>query len=642
MLWVELFIDKNHIIEDPDPSNLSSSPESLIIKTHQPTFDSVIFKPKNAWDNHHFSTYFNITSFKGKYYMYYRGNLPSANTNYHNENTCVLISDDGYTWTQPNVGIYSDDVVVKSQTAGKNKINTQGSRTNIPGNNNVVWKSDGISHNFYAFQNHQDPNTLYAIGGLNAASCNCCAKGIYLMSSNDGFHWEQGKRIVTPSNSLTQGYGTYYDSMNTVVWDNFRKHYRIFLRYNYNRGVRCIQTQTSTDLEKWISPDTLYYNISYPNPKTPRYYYMSNIWSHPNNGYFIGFPSGQSGDNRESQTIDLMVSRDGIHWDILENTWLGKTSVSPERMIPFVIESKSEDNYLLYVNDAKNTKVKMYKIRRDGFTSLATNIENKTISFKTHPIWLETTQLTLNYIIQSTGSLQLHINDDVTPILTLKGPVDTTKYEITLDQAYKSSYVQLQFRLTNAEIFSYSYHTNPDKITIHKYDSDSNKYTNIASSRDKSSSKDKIPKNKEIKNNENKEIKNKEIKNNENKEIFNKEIKSKEIKNKEKEEYIEKYEKDKNLELINKVLSDNPSTKIKYIYFDLIRSNSEPSERIYMSPKPIKQIINVKYSNHNNAERGDKKYGRTFQFTTIDIEDQLREVTLINNYRSNCIVEFTP
>jgi hypothetical protein len=622
MFWVELFIDKNHIIESNDS-------EDLIIRTHRPKFHSTIFKPKDSWDNYNFTTYFNITPFKGKYYMYYRGNLPVGNTSYHHENTCVLISEDGYTWTKPNVGIYKDSVVVKPRPSGKVMTDPK-SPSDDPKNksndskNNVIWKSDAISHNFYAFENHQDLDKLSAIGGLHAGSCNCCAKGIYLMSSTDAINWQQGKMILRHTNSLSQAYGTYYDSMNTVVWDTYRKQYRIFLRYNYERGVRDIQTQISTNLDEWISPETLYYKLLYKQKdSTPRCYYMSNIWAHPNNGYYIGFPSGQSGDFRESQTIDLMVSRDGVHWDVIERTWFGDLSVSPERMIPYVIPCEASNQFLLYVNDAKYTQVQMYTIRRDGFTSLATNKANVSISFKTHPIWLKSDELTFNYVIESSGSLTVFLNDeDSAPILDVKGPTDNSKHVVKLNTTTQTSkYIHLRFVMTNAEIFSYSFHTNPDKVTLHKYNRD--EYANVVSLHQKPPpppKKNKTPKVPTSTPDQSPSKTNKSVKN------LTDEARYVGI--------------DKNLETINKILAENPAQEIKYVYTDLCLQDPIGSERVFTSTKPIKKITKAQYSNYNSAEKGKPTFGRTFTFTTVDIDDQIKEITLINNFRANCIVEF--
>lgn len=632
MFWVELFIDKNHIIEETDintNTDTNKTDSKLQIRTHRPTYHSVIFKPKDAWDNHDFTTYFNITPFKGKYYMYYRGNLPTANTNYHNENTCVLVSEDGYKWTKPNLSIFLDSIVANPRPKGKSHDASQMNpdrkhKVSDAAKNNVVWKSDAICHNFYAFENRQNPNILNAIGGLNAASCHCCAKGIHLLSSEDGFNWKMDKIILTLSNSVSQGYGTHFDSLNTVVWDAYRKYYRTFLRFNYQRGIRDIQTQFSYDLKKWEDPSTLYYNILYEKKDMMlRCYYMSNIWAHPNNGYFIGFPSGQSGDYREQQTIDLMVSRDGVHWDVLEQTWLGELSVHPERMVPYVILDEVKNEYLLYVNDARTTQVKMYTLRRDGFTSLATSTPDTLVTFKTHEFWLNQDTITFNYKVEASGSLTIYLNDLPEPILDIKGPSDNSNHVIKCGGSVKGKQESwLKIKMMNAEIFSYSYHTDPEKVTVKAVDSDL--YHNIA-----------------MLNKSNNKNSKKAAKNKESKEVTKPQPAASTVILQTLSEVEAKYVGiDKNLEVINKVLAAYPTQEIKYVYTDLSPMHPEGSKRVYKCKKPVKQITKAEYANHNISENGSKTFGRIFMFTTLDIDDQSTVITLINNFRSNCIVEF--
>tara|TARA_R100001163_G_scaffold65832_1_gene65438 strand:+ start:4766 stop:6733 length:1968 start_codon:yes stop_codon:yes gene_type:complete len=654
MFWEELFIDKNLIAD-------SSNPEHYVLKIYQPEFKKLIFKPKDQWDKHNFTTYFNMAEFNGKVMIFYRGNLSTGNTNYHCENTCILVSTDGgLTFKKPNVNIFNDKDVGKSRPKSKKpkvKSNSKSSDKSIDksddkldnepnqSKNNVVWRMDGITHNFFVIQNRQDPKILNAIGGVVAGSCNCCGNGVYLMQSTDGFNWTKGKQIFHQKHSQKQGYGTLYDSMNVIAWDNYRQEYRSFMRYNYKRAVRCIQSLTTKDLSNWeFKTNKL---LKYRG-RDKRLYYIPSIASHPNNGCFIGFPSGQSADQRNSQKLDLIASRDGIHYDVLSTTWMNGLVSQPERMIPYILRSPDRQKCLLYFNDAKTTKLDLYTIRWNGFASISNQDSNQSW-FITKPFYLTKNDLSINYRINSeSGLLEMQVylleeegiekliisnkwlTSSKTPAIfntKISGLKDSVEQRFKLPAKIENNYVCIKFITKDVDLFSYNYHTLRDKV-LPNVIQDKSDYIDIRTSKDdisKKTIKELVQiKNKEIKK-ENKEIKK------ENKEIIkeNKEIK--------KESVID-YSHLKN---INGKLSKKPSNKINYIYYDLLKMGDEGSKRIKELDCVIKEIININYLDFHSAGGGsNKNYGRKFQFTAIDINNNKVVVKLINNSRSNCKVEF--
>ena len=616
MQWTELFIDKKCIIEASD---------NLAIKVHHPKLESTIFTPKDLWDKHNFTTYFNMVEFKNKLIMFYRGNLNTHNTSYHHENTCILISEDGgISWMKPKLKLFNDETV--SQPTPKAKKRNKPPPSDIKSNNynnNVICRGDGISHNFFAFNSQQDPDSLKAIGSLCAGSCSCCAKGVHLLESQDGINWKTGPVIFSNNTSIKQGYGTCFDSMNVVCWDNYRQLYRAFLRFNCRRGVRCIQTVTSPDLIKWSKSSLLHYK-----GKTSRLYYLSGIVAHPNNGYFYGFPSGQTGDRRETQAIDFMVSRDGIHWDVICEKWLGENSVSPERLVPKIIVSPDGKQNFFFVNDAKNTKVNRFSIRRDGFTSISTT-DGRDSKFFTTPIWITSPILILNYVIKGFMRVEIYFtssdshNPDILSgpgkiLLEVNGNDDEIFKNVNVPAEFLNRYVNLKFTIRCGEIFTYGFETERDKVVDHEFDisdyNNINSYNEVPTSIKKKKKKQQ-PQSPKVSKDPDQTLETKDPHTLETKDP-------------------------QTLENINASLAGRPTEKIKYLYTDLSISDPKPEERIYSFSRAIKKIISQKYSNYNPVERGPKTSGRRFEFTTLNVDDKEETIILINNSRANCTVTF--
>lgn len=623
MLWIEPFFNLDLIDSCSNWSDLKII--CMPLKHH-----SNIFKPTNKWDNNSWTTYFNVIQKNKKTYMYYRANLDTKRTDYHLENTCVLISDDGgYTFNQPQLKLFD----FHNNT-----------------NNNIIWKSDNaISHNFNSFYNFQT-NNLQAIGGCNAIcnKCRSCANGIYLLESEDGIHWKKNKVILSNTHSVSQGYTTLYDSMNTIVWDEFRNQYRAFLRFNHSRGVRCIQSCVTNDLHNWIKSELCHYKGNKNG-----YYYTPTVCSYGSNGYFLGFPCCQQNDNRNSQVIDLLFSRDGIHWDIIKNKWLDNNSVSPERMIPTILISKDNKENLIYINNAKNTSVDLYTIRKNGLVAI-TSSESKEIWFQTKPIYMSNNIFYINFQLFHKGYINLffyQVNNDMSIskfLLDQHIHIDNHNeidHKIILSNNVIHKYISIKFVIYDCNLYTFSYHTDKTKVILPSINT--SEYKNIkhlipkspSSNKNKPSKKQvKPPIEKPIEKSIEKPIE-KSIENH----IENKtEIKLKvKTKTKQKPKPITSSLDLSHLINLNQRLHNNALQKIQYLYFDLKISNSNPSQREFKFKKPVSEITNFKYSKFNPVGGGNTNtYGRTLIFTVIYTDKTKEEIVFINNHVSNCKVEF--
>lgn len=678
MFWVEPFFNLDLIAE----SSVNDNQPDLAIKLQPLKFHSTVFKPSSPWDNHQWTTYFNVVTHPktGKIFMYYRANLNINRTSYHHENTCVLVSEDGgYTFTQPELNLISypksqkfnpeglprskkdlpaPPTISKVSRHSKNKkkkhLNIRSKATNIISSqiipttavvsvpdfppNNIIWNQDAITHNFYSFLNHQN-NQLQAIGSCVASSCRCCANGIYLLKSDDGFYWEKDRMILSNKNTQKQNYGTCFDSINTIVWDDFRQEYRAFLRYNHARGVRCIQTCTSKDLYNWSGCQLLRYR----GPK-PGYFYAPIVCAY--HGYFLGFPCSQPHDLRSSQVIDIMFSRDGQQWDIIKHKWMGSNSVSPERMVPRILLSPDQTENLIYINNARDTQVDLYTIRRDGLSCIMSKESNREVWFKTHPIYLSGTNFYLNYklinsdedtannsaylkvyfyqgSVDSNNTINNNINNDNSNTtnnntkelisFTEIDSSDSLKYLLKLSEKMINQYVIVKFVLKNCKLYTFSYQTVRDKVILPPCNM--GEYANVRErpmtplvSSSRSVKKTRPTKEK-----------------------------------KPAPEITPPEELDlTHLEQLNIRLKDNPTKVICYGYTDYLKNPDQQDEREYVFQQPVKEIVDFNYSNFNDRGGGCSTYGRTLKFTVIyDSEIPKSEViTLIKNSKSNCKVVF--
>ena len=138
-------------------------------------------------------------------------------------------------------------------------------------------------------------------------------------------------------------------------------------------------------------------------------YYIGTAVSYLNSGYFLGFPSGQNSDRRDQQTINLLFSRDGIHWDVISEKFMGDLCQVPERFVPQILVSPDNTKNLLYVNHVSDSSVSLYTIRKNGLASLKT-IDNQRAYFITYPFFINRPYLKFNYrLLNSQGYLEVDV-----------------------------------------------------------------------------------------------------------------------------------------------------------------------------------------------------------------------------------------
>lgn len=639
MKWTEPLLDDGMISK-------KSGESDFLFEVHQPQYHSHIFKPSKPWDKFHWSTYFNVIpdpNKKNRLLMYYRGNIDSGRTDYHREYVCVLESlDGGYTFKYPQLHLVRFD---RSKDAKGPEVNKKPkAKPNKKGNveeaeaveeakkvandkeipaNNIVWKHDAITHNFFALNGtgKEKDKCMYAIGGLFASSCRCCAKNVFLMKSHDGFSWGKVKSIIPQSLSAKQGYGTLFDSLNHLLYDPYREEYRIYFRYNFKRGIRCIQYAQSSDLLTWKEKCK---PIKFSGIKNG-HYYMPSLMIYPSSGYYLGFPCRQMKDSRTKQVLDMIFSRDGAHWSILKSRWLENQNKmdSPERFVPHVIPDGKK--FLIYMNNAKKTMVELFTIRKDGFGSIMTNISKKEVWFMTEKLYIfGKPEININYqfLDKKTGKLivEAYHNGQVISETRFHDH-DQVCGRMMIPTKFVNTEITLKFRMTDCRLYSYDFTTDKTEMKIRHI-----KTSNYKSVADQ----DLIPDpSGNIKTDEAVKKKPKSVK--KTAAISPKKVKIDTLENPDW----------KHLESINARLKKKPSKLILYTYFDLKNVNGSGSNREYSANGLVTEIKNPRYSGYNERGGGDNpKYGRKFSFDVIYKDGQTDQIDLIANSNSNARILF--
>jgi len=444
-----------------DFRNVEFKTDNILIDTKIPKEKGISFKITNPKYEGKSTTYFSIIRRKEgnkdekiKYYMYYRSVLPQLSiylTNYDMEYTCLMTSDDGINFTKPELE-FSKEL------------------------KNIILHVNGVSHNFSIL--NKDKSDLVgekylAIGGV-FSNQRCNPKygkldGLKLLMSDDGIEWN-GKTILNKANSIKQNYGTCYDSINNLIYDDVRDLYVIYARYNKCMGTRQVQRATSKDLNTWSNFSLV--NIDFRNNQI----YCSGISKYPNSPYYIGLPNYQVAKNKQTNKVFLMFSDDGINFNKIKDNYI--KSEEPHRAVSNFVLSKDESEYLIYVDFFLKNIVKCYSVRRDGFCSICCNDDKEGIIIMKE-MYLTNNNIKVNFKTYKNGYIQFLLvdinnkgkekNKEIIVCESEKMIGDFLKQEIkwktkTKINSDKDLVLDLnkkvKIKLKNCELFSFYYQTN--------------------------------------------------------------------------------------------------------------------------------------------------------------------------------------
>ena len=383
MLYLETFkTDESGVVEIgserqlfPDKYLIDAKLSDAYINIESPVKQESVFKFDKSYERGD-SVYHNIVRMPdGTYRMYYKA--------YSNlRRICYIESKDGLTWTRPQL-----------------TTNRQGGQKT-----NIVTTESSSPDNLFVFY---DTNPACPEGRR--------LKGVYgqwgeflaieYSYSDKGEHFPFGggyaERVM--GKAPTTG-GCYYDTLNTMYWDENRQQYVAFVRGFHNEKgnyalkatfvsnyphkiIRDIRVSFSDDGKTWSMPEPLKYNTTddyqlYANAITP--YYRSP-------GLYVGLPTRyfeESGDKRTQ--VFFMSSRDLLNWTRTEEAFLlpenaGSYSYSRGEGYPcvgFIETAEGEMSFYMKHKDSVPTLYR-YTLRVDGFTSaMGTRLTTKPFTYK--------------------------------------------------------------------------------------------------------------------------------------------------------------------------------------------------------------------------------------------------------------------
>lgn len=379
----------------------------------------------------------------GTYRMYYKA------TGDYVRRICYIESKDGLTWTRPEL---TTNVLDGYNTT------------------NIVTNEDSRPDNLFVFY---DTNPDCPENERWKGVYGQWGDGLFLEYSEDGTYfpfWPSEKQIMkTPA----QTRGCYFDSLNTIYWDEARGKYVAFVRGfhyedNYNltkefveafpdRIVRDVRYSESEDCINWTLPVPLEYSDGndwqmYTNGVTP--YDRADI--------YIGLPTKFTYDPMTTATL-LMTSRDLQNWERNTTPVINPPSyehaVHGDCFACVGYIQTAEDELSFYMREWDNARQCMvlyrYTMRVDGFRSRGAAFKDSTVVTKF--LTFEGNSFELNH----EGDVKMAIKDTKGNILfesefTGNNIASTVNFGDTLDE-YKGKMVSITFELAKSRIYSFKF-----------------------------------------------------------------------------------------------------------------------------------------------------------------------------------------
>jgi len=334
---------------------------------HQPQLREVALVHDAPWEGNVCCYHTVFKDADGKYRMYYRGATYKMGED-HPQVSCCAVSDDGITWTKPDLGLFE---------------------FNGSTHNNIVWMGDESAHNFTPFLDSNPEcaaDCRYkAIGGEQKT-------GLMLYVSPDGFHWKK----LRDEPIIREGL---FDSQNIAFYDNVRQCY-----VSYSRGLlypqldkvyfRAVQRCVSTDMLHWSKPELIEFIDDapdmelYTNAIIP-YYRCPQV--------LVGFPKRFvpsrktaydlfGGDGLPGMSDGLfMSSRDGMRFHrfpeafvrpgLQHERWINRNNMTAWGIVETPSDIPGTPNELsIYTTEAyyseEPNRIRRMTVRLDGFASI--------------------------------------------------------------------------------------------------------------------------------------------------------------------------------------------------------------------------------------------------------------------------------
>jgi len=373
--------------------------ENAQLRLHPPRPAEKVLTLELPWEGQ-YCGYFTVIKDDEQYRMYYRG-LPKHQHGPNIEVTCYAESQDGITWTKPNLGLFE----------------VLGTREN-----NVILANSRACHNFAPFLDTKpdvSPSERFkALGGTGAP-------GLIAFVSADGIRWQQVRGVPV----LTKGA---FDSQNVAFWSENEGCYVCYFRV-FAKGVRSVARSTSPDFLNWsepvemsfgdVPPEHLYTNQTHPYFRAPHIYIAFPTRFMPSRSALTAdqMATIQTPDVYKNDCTDVvfMSTRGGAryHRTFMEaylrpgldlRNWTSRANYAVQGVVPTAPMEMS-----LYVTQNlgyESNHVRRYTIRYDGFVSV--NAPYTGGEMLTKPITFSGKELEINFATSAAGSVRVEITDE--------------------------------------------------------------------------------------------------------------------------------------------------------------------------------------------------------------------------------------
>ncbi len=464
----ELFID----------DYLIAKTQNVELLTHRPERKNLAMVFDKPWEGDA-QNYFAALYDGQKYRLYYHA---WGQTNNHPLTIACIESEDGVTWTRPELGVHEFDGSVA---------------------NNIVIKEvkpNLSAHDFSPFLELRPgvpENEKYKALGFAWDDSDATRNGLYAWSSPDAIHWT----LMQEAPAFTD---RTFDTQNISFWSLKEERYVLYYR-DFNGPTRVVKRAVSDDYLHWTDEG----EIRYPNGDGPVervQFYTNQIAPYYRAPHiYIGFPARYV-DNGETRSVELLPeweerqermkiiprlgtaltdsifvsSRDGVNFTTSNDVFVApglRTAhnwfYGDNYLAWNVLETKSEDDdspneLSIYSVESYQTqgdsRLRRYALRIDGFGSIHAKSLEGEVTTKT--ITFDGKELSLNVATSAAGYVKVEaLNEDGAVIEGFSADECDLIYGDTLDRrvswngssdmsVLSGQPIQLRFVMKEADIYS--------------------------------------------------------------------------------------------------------------------------------------------------------------------------------------------
>ena len=423
---IEPFLNRN-IIKDKS--------DNITFTINQPKFENIVLYLDKTYEKT--TAYFTVLYVNNEYKLYYRGCPYSYYKDIHkkiyyttdelaqHEYICLATSNDGLNFEKKKYNIVN---------------------YNNSSNNNIL-KHDLFCHNFYPFYDKNN-NKYIGISGTRIYN-----QGLHLFESIDGIHWIHVKKILDESHILPwKSHSNHFDSHNCILYNELEEYYYIYLRDNQEN--RFVQFTKTIDFNTF----TKCQRINIPN-NNHMVLYTPGIFTYENTNYLLSIPSIQdnSYDNKNNST--LMVSDDGINFNILTTQLFKDNTISMN--INSIVSSPDSAKMYIYThcNIDKESFITCHSFEQNRINKIICNGNG---FIKTQLLKLINNMIILNYETFNEGYLSIKLINNNNEVILDTHNFNGNYYNFEVKwndnkNINASEQYYIQFEMNNCYLYSFSY-----------------------------------------------------------------------------------------------------------------------------------------------------------------------------------------